>query len=97
MNRIGELIRNHRIKKGLFLRQLSALTEIDQSILSKIENNERKPSKEQLHKIASALDCDPKFFMKEYLSEKIALEICDEEYASEVLRLAQKKIGVLKK
>jgi transcriptional regulator with XRE-family HTH domain len=45
---IGEIIRELREQKSLLLRQVAAEIEIDQALLSKIERNERMPTKEQV-------------------------------------------------
>jgi cytoskeletal protein RodZ len=42
MLKLGSLIRKEREKRKLLLREASALLEIDQAILSKIERNDRK-------------------------------------------------------
>src|SRR5680860_254388 len=47
----GEILREKREKKGLLLRQVAAMLDIDTAILSKIERSERKASKEQNIKI----------------------------------------------
>jgi transcriptional regulator with XRE-family HTH domain len=45
---IGEIIRELREQKSLLLRQVAAEIEIDQALLSKIERNERMPTKDQV-------------------------------------------------
>ncbi len=52
MKTFGEIIKTRREEQNLFLRQVSALTNIDQSIISKFEKGERKPSREQVLKLA---------------------------------------------
>lgn len=92
MNKFGDIIRNKREEKGMLLRQLAALIEVDTAILSKVERGERKARKEQVEKIAKALDLNEKELMIEYLSEIIAYEIIDEDSASDVLKVAEDKI-----
>jgi len=48
METIGQILRNKRQVLGLLLRQVSAYVDIDQAILSKIERNERKPTKDNV-------------------------------------------------
>ncbi|HDO27460.1 MAG TPA: XRE family transcriptional regulator [Bacteroidetes bacterium] len=48
---MGKQIRKLRTDKGLPLRKVAALLDIDQSILSKTERGERKASKDQIKKI----------------------------------------------
>lgn len=45
MNKVGEIIRKKREEKGMLLRQLAALVDINQAIVSKIERGERKANK----------------------------------------------------
>ena len=96
MKTIGEIIRGHREEKGMLLRQLAALLEIDSAILSKIERGERKATKEQILKIADILGFKQNDMLIQYLSEKIAYEIADEETAKQVLKVAEKKVDYIK-
>ena len=96
MKTIGEIIRGHREEKGMLLRQLAALLEIDSAILSKIERGERKATKEQILKIADILGIKQNDMLIQYLSEKIAYEIADEETAKQVLKVAEKKVDYIK-
>ncbi len=90
-------MRNKRENKGLLLREVAASAALDQAILSKIERSERKPSKEQLFKLAKILGLDREQLLIHYLSEKIAYEIAGEKVADEVLRVAESKVKYLKK
>lgn len=97
MNKVGEIIRNKREEKGLLLRQLAAMIDMDTAILSKIERGERKARKEQINKIAKSLNLDEEKLLIEYLSENIAYEILDEDRAIDVLKVAETKIEYLRK
>ncbi len=55
---IGQILRNKRQELVPLLRQVSAYIDIDQAILSKIERNEQKPTKEILEKLAEILKLD---------------------------------------
>jgi len=96
MNKFGDIIRSKREAKGMLLRQLSALIEVDSAILSKIERGERKARREQVVKIAKALELDEKLLLIEYLSENIAYEILEEDSASYVLKVAESKVIYLR-
>jgi transcriptional regulator with XRE-family HTH domain len=96
METIGQILRNKRQALGLLLRQVSAYIDIDQAILSKIERNERKPTKEILNKLAEILKLDKDELLIQFISDKIAYEIVDENCASKVLKVAEKKIKYLK-
>ncbi|MEZ5009581.1 MAG: helix-turn-helix transcriptional regulator [Chitinophagales bacterium] len=96
MKTIGQILRNKRQALGLLLRQVSAYVDIDQAILSKIERNERKPTKEMLEKLAEILKVDKDELLVQFISDKIAYEIADEDCASKVLKVAEKKVKYLK-
>ncbi len=80
----------------MLLRQLAAMVDVDTAILSKIERGERKARREQIEKIANALELDNEYLLIEYLSENIAYEILDEKKAHDVLRVAESKIEYLR-
>ena len=96
METIGQILRNKRQALGLLLRQVSAYVDIDQAILSKIERNERKPTKEMLDKLAEILKLDKNELRIQLISDKIAYEIVDEDCAGKVLKVAKKKIKYLR-
>lgn len=96
MQTLGQLIKSKREAKGLLLRQVAAFLDIDQAILSKIEKGNRKPSRENIGKLAEILEVDREQLMVQFLSEKIAYEIADEECASQALRVAEKKVQYIK-
>ena len=89
---VGELLREKREEKGLLLRHVSAELDIDTAILSKIERNERKATKEQILKLAEILDLNKEDLLVQYLSEKILYEIKDEELAEKALKVAEQQI-----
>lgn len=91
-NSVGEILREYREEKGLLLRQVAALLDIDTAILSKIERGERKAKKEQIVQLAKILDLNQEDLIVQYLSEKILYEIQDEELAEKALKVAEQKI-----
>lgn len=64
-------------------------TGIDQALISKFENGSRKPTREQLHKLAQVLDIDITQLTIAWLKEKILYEIDDDHMGLEALRLAE--------
>ena len=96
MESLGQILKNKRQELGLLLRQVSTYVDIDQSILSKIERNERKPTKEILQRLAEILKLDKDELIIQYLSDKIAYEIINEDCASRALKVAERKIRYLK-
>lgn len=98
MKTTGEILREKREKKGLLLRHISALLDIDTAILSKIERGERKATREQINKLAEILEIDKETLVVQYLSEKILYELKDEDFGIQALKVAEKtiKYGVTK-
>jgi len=88
---IGEYIHKLRIEHGLTLTKLAAALDIDQSTLSKIENQKRKIPSNILPKLAKVFNLDIKDLEKEYYSEKIAILICQAPESPELLNLAKEK------
>lgn len=96
MKTVGQIIRTKRETLGLLLRQVSAYVDVDPAILSKIERNERKPNKDLILKIAEILQLDKQELLIQFMSDKIAYEIADEDCASRVLKVAEEKIEYIK-
>jgi len=96
MERVGQIIRAKRESLGLLLRQVASYLDIDQAILSKIERNERKPTKENIIKLAEILKLDKEDLLVQFMSDKIAYEIASEDCASKVLKVAEQKVKYLK-
>jgi transcriptional regulator with XRE-family HTH domain len=92
MNSVGSTIRENRKSKNLLLRQLAAILDIDVAILSKIERGERTPTKDQLIKIASALQIDVNILIQNQLAEKILIELSDNINPIEVMKIVQKEL-----
>ena len=92
----GEFIHRLRIENGLTLTKLAASLDIDQSTLSKIENHKRNTPKEVLPKLANLFNLDIKELEKEFLSERIAVLIYNQENTNDVLKLAEEKANYYK-
>ena len=67
------LLKNAREKKGLKTREVAQLLGIDQALISKFENGSRKPTKEQIIKLASILEIDFETLMVIWLKERILI------------------------
>ena len=96
METVGQIIRTKRENLGLLLRQVASHLDIDQAILSKIERNERKPTKQNIIKLAEILKLDEEDLLVQFISERIAYEIADEDCASKVLKVVEQKVKYLK-
>ncbi|HAH36220.1 MAG TPA: XRE family transcriptional regulator, partial [Algoriphagus sp.] len=77
MNSFGEYLRKRREELGLPLRKIAAELDIDTSILSKIERNERTASKEMISILASSLELEIKEVEVEFIKSTILSELGD--------------------
>ncbi len=97
MKSFSEIIKSKRKEHKLFLRQVSALMEIDQAIISKFERGERKPTKEQVLKFAKIYDLNPDDLVISWYSDKVAYDLLSEENAEKILKVAESKVKYLKR
>lgn len=95
MKKIGEIIRELREQKSLLLRQVAAEIAIDQALLSKIERNERMPTKEQVKRFAKFFGKNENELLVAFLSDKLVYEVQDEEVALKAMQVAEKKINYI--
>lgn len=86
------LLKYAREQKGLKTREVAQLLKIDQALISKFENGSRKPTKDQIIKLATLLEIDYETLMVAWLKEKILYEIGDEEFAVKAMNLVQEEI-----
>ena len=93
MKKIGQIIRELREQKSLLLRQVAAEIEIDQALLSKIERNERMPTKDQVKRLAKFFGKDENELIIAFLSDKLVYEVRNEEMALKAMQIAEKKIN----
>ncbi len=95
MKKIGEIIRDFREQKSLLLRQVAAEIEIDQALLSKIERNERMPTKDQVKRFAKFFKKNENELLVSFFSDKLVYEVKDEEVALKAMQVAEKKINYM--
>lgn len=87
----GEYIHKLRIENNLTLTKLAAALDIDQSTLSKIENQKRNVTEDIIPKLADIFSLDLIQLEKEFLSEKIAELIYQKDNTADLLSLAKEK------
>jgi Fic family protein/DNA-binding XRE family transcriptional regulator len=85
------LLRNAREQKGLKTREVSQELGIDQALISKFENGSRRPTKEQVAKLANLLDIDYEMLMVAWLKEKILYEIGNDDFAVKAMNMVQEE------
>lgn len=87
----GEYIHKLRTDHSLTLTKLAAALDIDQSTLSKIENNKRNVTEDLLPKLSKIFSLNFKQLEKEFYSEKIAEILYKEEDTKDLMKLAEEK------
>ena len=96
MKTLGSTLKDAREEKGLILRKVAAEVDIDQSLISKFEKNERKPTLEQIIRLAKFYKLSESKLTINWYSEKIADELKYTESTSEILKVAEEKINYYK-
>lgn len=88
------LIRNSRIEKNLRTKEVAQALGIDQALISKFENGSRKPTKEQIYKLAEILDINYDTLLVAWLKDKIYAEIGTDEYAFEAINQVKEEMAL---
>jgi transcriptional regulator with XRE-family HTH domain len=55
---LSELLKSKRETKNLLLSEVASMIDVDTALISKIEKGDRKPTREQIEKLAVALDIE---------------------------------------
>lgn len=91
----GKHIKKLRSSKGLLLREVAAYLEIDPSLLSRIESDRKRPSRDHVIQLAVILGADENELLVLYLSDKIIYELKGETLAMRAMLVAEIKIRYL--
>ena len=97
MYSLGDTIRKLREDKELPLRTVAAFLDIDQAILSKVERGQRKPTREQVVKLAAYFKVKENDLLVAWLSDKLVYEVEDEDMALKALQVAEEKVKYITK
>ena len=89
---IGENLRVLRDGAGYNQLSIATFLGVDQSLISKFEKGERKPTKEQLIKLADFYNLPKQDLLIDWFSDKIIYELKDVDYANDILIVAEEKI-----
>lgn len=92
MKSIGSTLKYLREEKGLLLEDVARLTNIDITLLSRIENCKRLPTKDQVNTLCSYYHTKQNDIILQWLSDKIVYEVQNEELAIPAMRIAEEKI-----
>ncbi|QNM84608.1 helix-turn-helix domain-containing protein [Polaribacter pectinis] len=96
MKNIGDTLRALRESKGLLLREVGAELSLDPTLLSKIERNDRMPTKEQVNALSEFYEDKKNEVVIAWLSDKLVYEVQDEDLGLIAMKVAEKKIEYLK-
>jgi Fic family protein len=97
VKKVGNILKNLRVTQGLSLKLAAQKSNLDQSLLSRIEHGKRHPTKNQLFTLSDLYHGDKKEIISHWLSEKIYAEVENEEFALEALQLAEQKFAYRRK
>ncbi len=92
MKLFSEKLKELRLQSGDPLRKVAAFLDIDQAILSKIENGKRKASRDQVLKIAEYYRIEPDNLLLLWLSDKITYELRGEHLANAAMKVAEERL-----
>ena len=92
MKSFGEYLRKARENKELPLRKVAAALDIDTSILSKIERNERRATTEMITVLSKTLGKTEKEIQTEFIKSMILTEFGELEYLKIGLKETLKSI-----
>lgn len=89
---LSELLKSKRETKNLLLREVASMINVDTALISKIEKGDRKPTREQVEKLAVALDIDYPKLLKLWLSEKVYDDVKGEDVALDAIKMTLKRL-----
>ena len=89
--KMNRLLKNARERKKLKTREVAQIIGIDQALISKFESGSRKPTKDQIIKLASLLEIDLETIMIAWLKEKILYEIGNDDFALKAMNLVREE------
>ena len=87
------ILKTAREQKNIKTRELAQLLGIDQALISKFENGSRKPTRDQITKLASVLEINYEELMIAWLKEKIYAEIGDDYFAYEAIHQVKEEMA----
>ena len=92
MESIGLFLKSFREENNISLQEVSNMSSIDLTILSRIENEKRLPTREQLISLSKIYNCNENDMIKFWLSDKIINEVQNEEFGIDALLVAEERL-----
>ncbi len=97
MESFAEKIKMLRKAKGVPLRVVAARLDIDQAILSKIENGKRIATRENVTRFAKYYRVNENELLISWLSDKLLYEVAGERLGLEAIKVAEEKMTYITK
>ncbi len=92
MGTIGQTFKTIREERQLNLEDVKERTGINKTLLSRIENGKRLPTKEQVIQLSKFYKVENDGLIIQWLSEKLVFGVQDEEAALEAIQVSEEKI-----
>ena len=92
MKTIGQTLRELRESKGLLLREVGAELSLDPTILSKIERDDRMPTKDQVTTLSQFYKEQENEVLIAWLSDKLVYDLQGEKLGLDAIKVAEQKI-----
>lgn len=92
MQTIGSTLKKIREDKNLLLKEVSKMTGINRTLISRIENDKRLPTKEQVKLLSNFYKTQKNEIVIQWLSDKILYKVQDEDLALSAMQVAENKI-----
>lgn len=92
MQTIGTTFKTIREEKRLLLENVTQRTGISKTVLSRIENGKRLPTREQVNLLCRYYNAEKNQIIVQWLSDKIVDEVQYEDFALEAMQVAEEKI-----
>jgi len=89
---LGEKLKELREAKGLVQRQVAAELEVDTAYISKMENNEKPVSRQNLNKLALILGISEEELLTLWLADKIYDVVKYENVALKAMHIAEDEV-----
>lgn len=96
MQTIGSTLKSIREEKGLLLQDVTTVTGINKTLLSRIENDKRLPTREQVNLLCNYYKVQKNEIIVQWLSDKIVYEMQDEDLALAAMQVAEEKVTYIK-
>jgi len=93
---IGNILKEIRESKNLMLQDVAEQTDINFTLLYRIETGKRLPTKEQIKKLSILYNYNKNELLKNLISDKIVNEVkeyTETDISTEALQLAKKKLN----